>query len=171
MVNSIQLKDMNNLWTPWRMEHVTGSAHVEEGCLFEPKGSAKYDKSRLLLYRDEHCVILLNRFPYTNGHLLVAPKTHVGCLTELNEQEAAKLMDMVQKSCAILKKTFSPDGINIGCNIGEDAGAGIADHLHFHLVPRWRGDNNFMTVLAEIRTIPEHIEKTFDRLLPEFQSI
>lgn len=162
---------MRNLWTPWRMEHVTGQAKKVEGCLFEPPGTSVNDKRLLLLHRDEYVLVMLNRFPYANGHLLVAPKKHVCCLSELGSEDAAHLMHMVQKCTMILRKNFSCDGINIGCNIGEDAGAGIADHLHFHLVPRWKGDHNFMTVLADIRTVPEHIEQTFDRLLPDFLDI
>jgi len=160
---------MKNLWTPWRMQHVLGEAPRQQGCLFEPPGTESSDKSHLLLYRDEVTLVLLNRFPYTNGHLLVAPVRHVSCLTELPDSEAAKLMTMIQKSSAILKNNLHCEGLNIGCNIHEIAGAGIADHLHFHLVPRWKNDHNFMTVIADIRTIPEHIEITFDNLLPEFQ--
>lgn len=162
---------MKNLWTPWRMEHVLGEAFQEDGCLFEPPGNASYDKSRLLLYRDQRTVVLLNRFPYANGHLLVAPLRHVACITQLERDQADGLMAMLQEAARILKKNLSCDGINIGCNIGETAGAGIADHLHFHLVPRWSGDHNYMTVLADIRTIPEHIERTYDKFLPDFCKI
>lgn len=162
---------MKNLWTPWRLEHVLGNAPQEEGCLFEPPGEDSYDKALLLLYRDKKTIVLLNRFPYTNGHLLVAPVRHVADLTELDTDESTALMLMIQRCTTILKNHLHFDGINIGCNIGESAGAGIADHLHFHLVPRWSGDHNFMTVLADIRTIPEHIEQTFDKLLPNFKKI
>lgn len=159
---------MKNLWTPWRLEHVLGTAPRQKNCLFEPLGKNSHDKEQLLLYRDKVSIVLLNRFPYTNGHLLVAPIRHVADFTELNEHEIAQLMLMIKHSSNILKHHLNFDGINIGCNIGEAAGAGIADHLHFHLVPRWNGDHNYMTVLAEVRTIPEHIENTFDRLLPDF---
>ncbi len=159
---------MNNLWTPWRLEHVLGKIPQVEGCLFEPPGCEPYDADFLLLYRDAWVVVLLNRFPYANGHLLVAPQKHVGCLSNLTSDEASALMEMIQHCTKVLQKHLTPDGINIGCNIGESAGAGIADHLHFHLVPRWDGDHNFMTILAEIRTIPEHIQETFRRLLPDF---
>ncbi len=159
---------MKTLWTPWRIEHVLGKAPKVEGCLFEPPGNAAHDKAALLLYRDRQVVILLNRFPYANGHLLIAPKRHVDCLTQLDEEEAPALMNMIQECTQILMHHFSPDGINIGCNLGAAAGAGIADHLHFHLVPRWDGDHNFMTVLGEVRTIPEHIQATFAKLLPDF---
>ena len=162
---------MKNLWAPWRMDHVLGIEPGVEHCLFEPPGEARYDKDQLLLYRDHATVVLLNRFPYANGHLLIAPLRHVACLTELRSAEADALMDMVRNSTAILKASLKYDGINIGCNIGETAGASIASHLHFHLVPRWQGDHNYMAVIAEIRTIPEHIERTFDKLLPEFNKL
>ncbi len=152
------------------MEHVTSTAPAFQGCLFEPAGAARQDKETLLLYRGKS-IVLLNRFPYANGHLLVAPKRHVGCLTELTPAENSALFIMVQKSSEILKKHLRPDGLNIGLNIGAPAGAGIADHLHVHIVPRWEGDHNFMTVLGEIRTIPEHIEKTWDNLAPYFTEV
>jgi ATP adenylyltransferase len=162
---------MKTLWTPWRIEHVTGDAERPKGCLFEPEGNEPADRKGLLLYRDRLTLVLLNRFPYANGHLLVAPQRHVPCLTALREDERNALMATVQAATDILRKHLSPDGFNIGCNIGSTAGAGIADHLHFHIVPRWDGDHNFISVISEIRTIPEHINTTFDRLLPDFQKL
>ena len=162
---------MKTLWTPWRIEHVLGTIPKPAGCIFEPEGNACSDKKQLLFYRDSFVVVLLNRFPYSNGHLLVAPIRHVACLTELSQQESAAVIAMIQKSTALLKKHLSPDGFNIGCNLGPVAGAGISDHIHFHIVPRWNGDHNFISVLADIRTIPEHIEMTFDRLCPDFLSL
>ncbi|MDH3359842.1 MAG: HIT domain-containing protein, partial [Desulfobulbaceae bacterium] len=128
-------------------------------------------KEELLLYRDQLVSILMNRFPYANGHLLVAPTRHVADLTELTDAENAAIMRIIQKSVTILRAHMMPNGFNIGLNLGETAGAGIAAHLHWHIVPRWDGDHNFMTVLADVRTIPEHINNTFDRLLPDFQAI
>jgi ATP adenylyltransferase len=113
----------------------------------------------------------LNRFPYTNGHLLVAPLRHVPCITELTRQERGALLETVSDCTDILKKKLQPDGFNVGINIGSEAGAGIGDHLHFHIVPRWRGDHNFMAVLAEVRAIPEHILTTYDNLLPQFKQL
>ncbi|OGR19515.1 MAG: HIT family hydrolase [Desulfobacterales bacterium GWB2_56_26] len=162
---------MKTLWTPWRIEHVLGNAPKIRHCLFEPCGAARTDKNLLLLYRDELALVLLNRFPYANGHLLVAPTRHVSCITELSAEENLALMETVKQATAILKRHLAPDGFNIGCNIGAIAGAGIADHLHFHIVPRWHGDHNFISVVADIRTIPEHIEATYDRLLPDFQAL
>ncbi|MBE0585140.1 MAG: HIT domain-containing protein, partial [Desulfofustis sp.] len=114
---------------------------------------------------------LLNRFPYANGHLLIAPVRHVAGLTDLSPGERAGLMELVNSSTVILEQVLKPDGFNIGINIGPDAGAGIPEHLHIHIVPRWRGDHNYLTVLAEVRTIPEHIDATFDRLLPHFSQL
>jgi len=162
---------MKTLMAPWRMEHVEGKAEKITGCLFEPAGTAPFDKNVLLLYRDTESVVLLNRFPYANGHLLVAPITHIDCITALKHSEQIALMGMVSKATQILRDQLHPDGFNIGCNIGHVAGAGIADHLHFHIVPRWEDDHNFMTVLAEVRSIPEHLLSTFDKLLPSFQKL
>lgn len=162
---------MKTLWTPWRIDHVLGKTAKSEFCIFEPPGNTSFDKDCLLLYRDEKGVILLNRFPYANGHLLVAPVRHIGCLTELDDWENANLMYLVREATRIVQQHLTPDGFNIGCNLGSIAGAGIADHLHFHIVPRWDGDHNFITVVSEIRTIPEHIEATFDTLLPDFISL
>ena len=159
---------MKPLWTPWRLEHVLGKAPKRTGCIFEPPGEAIADKKQLLLFRNNAVIVLLNRYPYSNGHLLVAPCRHVGHITDLTPDESGALMDMVKKATAILDKHLSPDGFNIGCNIGAVAGAGIADHLHFHIVPRWHGDHNFIAVIGDIRTIPEHIDITFDRLSPDF---
>lgn len=153
------------------MEHVHGLAAKAKGCIFEPKGVETWNKEALLLYRNNLCVVLLNRFPYANGHLLLAPLRHIGDLEKLNTEENGQLMHMLQTCTAILKKNLQPDGFNIGLNLGKTAGAGIDDHLHFHIVPRWDGDHNFMTVISDIRTIPEHINHTFDRLLPEFQAL
>jgi len=162
---------MKTLWTPWRIDHVLGKAAKADFCIFEPPGNSASDKHNLLLYRDNAGVVLLNRFPYANGHLLVAPIRHVGCLTDLTEQESSDLMNLVREATTILRKHLRPDGFNIGCNLGDIAGAGIADHLHFHIVPRWDGDHNFITVVSEIRTIPEHIDSTFDRLLDAFNTL
>jgi ATP adenylyltransferase len=153
------------------MEHVLGLAEKISGCLFEPPGETSSDPDALLLYRDSCTVVLLNRFPYANGHLLVAPVRHVADITELSQAENQGLMTMLQQSSAILRRRLHPDCLNIGLNLGDVAGAGIADHLHFHIVPRWQGDHNFMTVTADIRTIPQHISRTFEQLLPDFQQL
>ncbi len=166
---------MKTLWTPWRMAHVGGEAERVSGCLFEADLAAgatpEARRRHLVLFRDHQVVVFLNRFPYSNGHLLVAPARHLPGLADLEAGENLTLMAMLRESTAILQRHLRPDGFNIGCNLGAAAGAGIPEHLHFHLVPRWAGDHNFMTVLAEVRTIPEHIEATYQRLLPEFAAL
>ena len=153
------------------MEHVLGQAEKITGCLFEPPEDRTSNPDYLLLYRDPLTVVLLNRFPYANGHLLIAPRRHVADITDLSQKENQAIMTMLQESCTILRRHLQPDGFNIGLNVGEVAGAGIADHLHFHIVPRWQGDHNFMTITADIRTIPQHISHTFDLLEPDFQQL
>jgi ATP adenylyltransferase len=162
---------MKNLWTPWRMDYIQESDTGDNACIFEVGLGKKFDKEGLLLYRDELLVVLLNRFPYANGHLLIAPVRHVGDITDLHDEENVALFDMIRTAVKILRKHKNPDGFNIGLNLGKVAGAGHPEHLHFHVVPRWEGDHNYMTVLAEVRTIPEHIENTFDQLLPDFQEL
>ena len=162
---------MKSLFAPWRMNYILGKEGREPGCFFCHKQGKPYDKEGLILFRDEQCVILLNRFPYANGHLLVASNRHVADITDLSDNENAALIKKVKESVVILRHHLKADGMNIGLNLDEVAGAGRADHLHYHIVPRWHGDHNFMTVLGDVRTIPEHIDNTFDMLLPDFQKI
>lgn len=162
---------MKNLWTPWRMTYIEEKAPQEKGCIFEAGTGKSFEKESLLLYRDSLVVVLLNRFPYANGHLLIAPSRHISDICDLLPEENAALFNMTKEAVTILRKHKNPDGFNIGLNLGTVAGAGHPEHLHFHVVPRWEGDHNFMTVLAEVRTIPEHIENTFDKLLPDFQEL
>ncbi len=162
---------MKTLWAPWRMEYIKGETERAEGCLFDVAAGIGDDRARLLLSADPLVVVFLNRFPYANGHLLVAPRRHLGEIGALNGAENCALMTMLQASVAILRRHLQPAGFNIGLNLGATAGAGLADHLHFHIVPRWEGDHNFMTVLAEVRVIPEHLERTWDRLIPDFRAL
>lgn len=153
------------------MDYILGQDDRAGQCIFDRAPDKPCDRKELILCRGSHIVILLNRFPYANGHLLIAPVRHVGELSDLLPDESAILMEHIRLSVAILKKHLRPHGFNIGLNIGSVAGAGLADHLHFHVVPRWRDDHNFMTVIAEIRAIPQHIEQTYDQLLPDFQNL
>jgi len=155
------------------MEHVgrAGGGQTADGCLFEPETDASWDRDRLLLHQDGETVVLLNRYPYANGHLLVAPRRHVAELHRLDRREGEALMAMLGHCTRILGQTLRPDGFNVGVNLGEVAGAGIPGHLHFQVVPRWAGDHNFITVLAEIRTIPQHLLTTFDILQPWFAAL
>jgi ATP adenylyltransferase len=160
---------MKNLWTPWRMSYIRGQDESANSCIFEAGMDKAHEKESLLLYRDSLTVVLLNRFPYANGHLLIAPSCHESELDGLTQEENLALISMTRNAVSILRKHLQPNGFNVGLNLGAVAGAGRPDHLHFHVVPRWEGDHNFMTILAEVRTIPQHIEQTFDLLLPDFQ--
>jgi len=153
------------------MSYIQDKEPQEKGCIFEAGMGKPHDKESLLLYRDNLSVVLLNRFPYANGHLLLAPSRHVADVSDLLPEENTSLFSLIREAVTILRKHKKPDGFNIGLNLGKVAGAGHPDHLHFHIVPRWEGDHNFMTVLDEVRTIPEHIEATFDQLLPDFQEL
>jgi len=151
------------------MEYIEGKTG-DKGCFFCAAPDLAHSAKDLILYRDRLLVVLMNRFPYANGHLLVAPARHVADLCDLNSEENAAIAAMLPRCSTILRKTLKPDGFNIGLNLGEVAGAGVASHLHWHIVPRWHGDHNYMAVLAEVRTIPEHISNTFAKLLPDFHS-
>jgi ATP adenylyltransferase len=129
------------------------------------------DKERLILYVDQYVMVMMNKFPYVNGHLLVAPFRHVPEFEELTDEEILRLGKMVKKSISILREFMKPDGFNIGINLGKVAGAGVEEHMHYHIVPRWYGDTNFMTVLDDVRVIPEHIQVTYDKLYDFYKSI
>jgi len=158
---------MKPLWAPWRMDYIASDQEFS-GCIFCPGEDRSEDASRLILYVDDKVVVLMNRYPYVNGHILVAPRRHEADLSALRDGELLALMSMVRRITEILRAEIRPEGFNIGMNLGRVAGAGIEDHAHFHVVPRWNGDTNFMTVLGEVRVIPEHIEETYRRLLPYF---
>jgi ATP adenylyltransferase len=153
------------------MAYILGKEGGHQGCIFDFAEDVSSSKNALLLYRGNLALALLNRFPYANGHLLIAPNRHVADLSDLSQAEHSAIMALLTKSCTILRTHLKPDGFNIGLNLGETAGAGIAEHLHFHIVPRWAGDHNFMTVVADIRTIPQHIDKTFDQLFADFAAM
>lgn len=162
---------MKNLWAPWRMEYITSAKNQTAECIFEAAAGEPFSKKDLILYRDRKVIVLMNRFPYANGHLLVAPSRHLPEPEDCTEAENCAIMRMLQQSVSILRARLRPHGFNIGLNLGSAAGAGLADHLHWHLVPRWDGDHNFIAVVGEIRTIPEHLDTTFDKLLPDFQQL
>ncbi|HDL90053.1 MAG TPA: HIT domain-containing protein [Thermodesulforhabdus norvegica] len=158
---------MKNLWAPWRIDYILGER--EPYCIFCPEGSGLSDEERLILYRGKRIMVVMNKYPYNNGHLLVAPWRHVSDLVDLDEEEIRDLMVCIQHCIRILRKVMSPHGFNVGLNLGAVAGAGIEEHIHFHVVPRWDGDTNFMATIAEIRCIPEHLRKTYEKLKPYFQ--
>jgi ATP adenylyltransferase len=163
------MQSMKTLWAPWRMEYIKATADSRD-CFFCGAPEAPHSAEELVLYRNPLLVVFLNRFPYANGHLLVAPARHLADLCDLGDEEQAAIAAMLPRCVTILRRHLQPAGFNIGLNLGEVAGAGFASHLHWHIVPRWHGDHNYMTVLAEVRTIPEHLGATFARLLPDFHS-
>ena len=152
------------LWAPWRLDYIT-EASDQVGCVFCAEAGAELPETEsLVVHRGELAFALLNKFPYSSGHLMVAPARHVGALEELDAAEAAEVHALVVRSLAALRAVYSPNGFNVGWNLGETAGGSIAGHLHEHVVPRWSGDTNFMPVLADIKVIPEHLLATRDRL-------
>jgi ATP adenylyltransferase len=155
------------LWAPWRLEYVAGAPAAR--CIFCEPAPPVSDRERLILARGERTFVLLNRFPYAAGHLMVAPYAHVSRLHALDAPSRAELVERVAECERVLEGALGCEGINVGVNLGRAAGAGFADHLHVHLVPRWNGDTNFMTVVAELRVIPEHLERSFERLAPHFE--
>jgi ATP adenylyltransferase len=151
------------LWAPWRLEYVE-QADEQGGCIFcrAAKGD---DEPRLVVHRGRDAFVLLNRFPYASGHLMVAPSRHVGDLGELTDEEVLEIHRLASQGMGALAQLYRPQGFNIGWNLGRIAGAGVTDHVHAHLVPRWAGDTNFMPVLADVKVIPEHLAETRRRLV------
>ncbi len=162
---------MEHLWAPWRMPYILGEKGppADVGCILCDKPKEKKDKANLILYRGEMGFVMMNLYPYNNGHLMVCPYQHAASLEALDEPVLQSLMLLLKKSEIALKKSSKPDGINIGLNLGRAAGAGIEQHLHFHLVPRWGGDTNFMAVTSNTRVVPEGLEATYKRLKPYFK--
>ncbi len=154
------------LWAPWRLDYILGPK--PDACVFCVPPAPEEDEERLILHRGGLAYVIMNKFPYNNGHLMVAPFRHVSCITDLTEAESTEIMGLVRQSVGVLKQAFRPHGVNAGLNLGEAAGAGIAAHLHFQIVPRWNGDNSFMAVFGETHVIPEHLSSTYTRLRPLF---
>jgi ATP adenylyltransferase len=148
------------------MEYILGDK--EEGCIF---CKALAEQDNLTLYKGNMTMVVMNKFPYINGHLLVATTRHISTLNQLSKEEMGGLLETVEQSVGILKKVMSPDGFNVGLNLGKVAGAGVEEHLHFHIVPRWFGDTNALTVFADVRVIPEHILATYNNLKPYFDKL
>lgn len=160
---------MKQLWTPWRIKYILGPKPNE--CVFCLPETGAEDTERLVLWRGRRAFVIMNKFPYNNGHLMVCPYRHVMELQKLDLNESREIMRLLQQCSAILKAHFNCEGINIGLNQGQAAGAGIREHLHFHLVPRWNGDSSFMAVMDEVRTIPQYLEETYAALKPRFVNL
>jgi ATP adenylyltransferase len=158
---------MNRLWTPWRYPYIL-MAKENKVCLFCEALASHADEEKLILWRAAHNFVILNRYPYSNGHLMVAPNRHEARLSDSAAAHSAEMMELVKEAERILEEVYTPDGINIGVNVGRCAGAGVVDHHHIHMVPRWEGDTNFMSVFNEVRIIPEALDATYKRLKPKF---
>jgi ATP adenylyltransferase len=169
-VSAADTDERRPLWAPWRIEYIE-RARGPQRCIFCEPAEPVPDRTRLILHRGRAAFVLLNRYPYAPGHLMVAPIAHRARIHELDPAAQAEIMTLLARSASILEATYNCDGMNVGANLGSAAGAGFADHVHFHLVPRWRGDVNFMTSVGEIRVIPTHIERSFDELAPAFREL
>ncbi|TET85831.1 HIT domain-containing protein [Candidatus Aerophobetes bacterium] len=153
---------MRRIWAPWRLEYILDEK--KKGCIFCEKSKESKDVENYILLRGEKCLVMLNAFPYNNGHLMIIPYRHVGSIEDLKEDETREMMKLLSLMTVLLKKVMSPDGFNVGMNLGDVAGAGIMGHLHLHIVPRWKGDCNFMPVLSDTKVIPEALRQTYQKL-------
>jgi ATP adenylyltransferase len=158
---------MNHLWSPWRMKYIENN-EKEEACIFCNAHAKQDSAANLIAFRGERAFVILNRYPYTSGHLMVIPFQHVSTLEELDPPTRAEIMELTSQCITVLRKTYRPQGFNMGANIGEAAGAGLPGHIHIHIVPRWNGDTNFMSALGETRVLPESIEDTYQRVREGF---
>jgi len=150
------------LWAPWRIKYI--ESPKAEACIFCVEGMEEKDRENLVVYRSVKSFVMMNKYPYNTGHLMVAPYRHVRDLVNLTEEELLDLAKSVNLSIMILREALKPEGFNIGINMGRVAGAGIEDHIHVHVVPRWAGDTNFMPVLAHVKVMPELLQSTYDKL-------
>ena len=159
---------MDHLFTPWRYAFVTG-ADKATGCIFCDLPRLNNDRKALIVHRAQHCFVILNAYPYTSGHVMVSPYEHVDQLQKLSEPAAQEMMALTRKLEGILRELYHPEGLNLGMNLGKAAGAGIAGHLHMHVLPRWVADANFISVIGETRILPEDLATTYDRIRKAFQ--
>jgi ATP adenylyltransferase len=153
---------MDYLFTPWRMEYIRSSK--KDGCIFCDMLESPSDRQALVLHRSRHAFLVLNRYPYNNGHFMSVPYRHVDTFEDLTPEETADVMALVTLGMKTLRRAYNPEGFNIGANVGKVAGAGVKDHVHMHVVPRWNGDTNFMPLFAETRVIPQTLEGAYDEL-------
>ena len=157
---------MKQLWAPWRMGYI--QMKKADGCILCEIPEQDSDDANYILYRGDKNFVIMNSYPYNPGHLMIVPYRHVANLEELTDEERHEHFDIVSRSIKVLRQAFSPEGFNLGMNIGKIAGAGIEDHIHTHMVPRWQGDTNFMTVISDVRVVPEAIAATYQKLRGKF---
>lgn len=151
------------LWAPWRFAFVE-KADSATGCIFVDLPAQDDDRKNLILHRGRTAFVMLNAYPYTNGHLMIAPYRHTADLSELEDAELLEINQLLAAAIRWIKAAYGPDGFNVGINLGSAGGAGIPDHVHWHIVPRWRGDTNFMTTVGEVRVLPQSLEESYERL-------
>lgn len=159
---------MNHLWSPWRMTYIENHTK-EEGCIFCKAAAMPDGPENLIAYRGERAYVILNRYPYTSGHVMIVPYQHQSTLEALDAATRAEMIELTARSMTVLRNIYHPQAFNMGANIGEAAGAGVKEHIHIHVVPRWSGDTNFMSTLANTRVLPEALEDTYYRIRDEFQ--
>ncbi|MCE4611024.1 MAG: HIT domain-containing protein [Desulfurococcales archaeon] len=156
------------LWAPWRMKYIQSASETARGCIFCIAPSMS-DEEALIVYRGRNAYIILNKYPYNTGHLMIVPYRHVPSLEDLNTEELLELSELVKASLKALREVYRPHGFNVGVNIGEAAGAGVAGHVHVHIVPRWRGDSNFMLTVGGVKVLPESLDATFKKVKPAIE--
>jgi ATP adenylyltransferase len=157
------------IWAPWRLPYVKdASKDTDEGCIFCTAPAADDDRANLIVHRGERCFVILNKFPYTNGHLMVAPYAHLPTLPQLDTETVAEMMALAQRSMVVLDEAYGPQGYNAGLNQGRIAGAGFEGHIHLHVVPRWAGDTNYMPVIGDTRVMPQSLEDSYAALEGNF---
>ncbi len=160
---------MERLWSPWRLAYVTGTSDAQ-GCVF-CEALTSETAAPLVLFRGDTCYAILNLYPYNNGHLMVVPNRHLASLAECSASELSEMIELTRRAEIALAEAYRPQGMNIGINLGRSAGAGVVDHVHIHAVPRWTGDTNFMSVIGQVRVLPEELEETARRLRPIFERL
>lgn len=158
---------MDYLFTPWRYAYIT-TADRAQGCVFCEAFQAQNDEENRIVHRGEHCFVILNTFPYTSGHVMVVPNEHLDQLARLPAAAAQEMMQLTQKLEGVLRELYHADGLNLGMNVGKAAGAGVAGHIHMHILPRWIADANFMSVVGETRVLPEDLATTYSRIRSKF---
>jgi ATP adenylyltransferase len=171
---------MDRLWSPWRLPYILSGGEAK-GCIFcDPSTSSgqpsdpdqpAFDQSSLIVFRGKTCYVILNLYPYNNGHLMVVPNRHIASLAAATQEELCELIELTRRSELALIEAYSPHGMNMGINLGKPAGAGVLDHVHMHVVPRWSGDTNFMTVVGETRVLPEELPDSAAKLRPIFEKL
>ncbi len=162
---------MDRLWAPWRMAYIKNVDNKDEGCIFCTKPQKDRDRENLILFRGNHCFVIMNLYPYNNGHLMVVPYEHTSDILTLSEQTTLEMWQLIGLCKRVLSQTIHPEAFNIGMNIGRVSGAGIDQHIHMHIVPRWNGDTNFMPVIGETKIISQGMNEAYDLLEPVFKSM